>query len=101
MERLRVAAAESLLGCRRGATRAEVQAAYRRALHRERPDLGAVDGEWVTRMQAARDLLLACAPPDRRRRARRDPTPPSSYLPRRRASWGLAPERDSRLEMRL
>jgi hypothetical protein len=101
MELLRIAAAESLLGCRRGASRAEVQAAYRRALHRERPDLGAVDGEWVTRVQSARDLLLACAPPDRRRRPRREAAPASSYLPLRRSSWGLTPERDSRIEVRL
>ncbi len=101
MERLDLAAAETLLGCRRGATRAEVQAAYRRTLHKERPDLGGVDGARVRELQAARDLLLAFAPPDRRRRVRQEAGSPASYLPMRRAVWGLVDEQDSRLELRL
>jgi hypothetical protein len=101
MGRLEVAAAETLLGCRRGATRVEVQAAYRRTLHRERPDLGAVDGARLRDVQAARDLLLACAPPDRRRRARREAGSAAPYLSMRRSVWGLVDERQSRLELRL
>lgn len=101
MGRLELVAAETLLGCRRGATRAEVQGAYRSALLRERPDLGAVDGAWLTRVQAARDLLLSMAPPDRRRRARRAPMPPSAYLPLRRSAWGLVDEPENRVELRL
>jgi hypothetical protein len=98
---LEIAAAETALGCRRGATRGEVQSAYRRALHRERPDLGTMDGDRLVRLRAARDLLLACAPPDRRRRVRREPAPPASYLPLRRSAWGLVDPPPSRLEMRL
>ena len=101
MPGLELVAAETVLGCRRGATRGEVQAAYRRAVLRERPDLGAVDGAWLRRVQAARDLLLACAPPDRRRRARREASLPASYLPLRRSAWGLVEEPANRLELRL
>ena len=101
MGRLEIAAAETLLGCRRGASWSEVQAAYRRTLHRDRPDLGAVDGARVREVQAARDLLLACAPPDRRRRARRATGSAASYVPMRRSVWGLVDEQQSRLELRL
>ena len=101
MGRLEVAAAETLLGCRRGATRDEVAAAYRRTLQRERPDLGGVDGARLREVQAARDLLLACAPVDRRRRARRAGGSPAPYLPMRRSVWGLVHEKESRLELRL
>ena len=101
MRRLEVAAAAALLGCRHGATRTEVQAAYRRTLHSARPDLGAVDGEWLPRVQAARELLLACAPPERRRRPRRDASAPAAFLPLRRSAWGLVEKAASRLEIRL
>ena len=40
-----LARAERLLGCLRGARRAEVQSAYRRTLLRGRPDLGHADGD--------------------------------------------------------
>ena len=101
MGRLQLAAAETLLGCRRGATWGEVHAAYRRTLLEDRPDLGQVDGARLREVQAARDLLLACAPVDRRRRARRTGSNAASYLPMRRSVWGLVVEPESRLELRL
>ena len=93
-------AAAALLGCRPDASAQEVKAAYRRALHRDRPDLDAVDGEWTVRLQRARDLLLTAARPDRRRRARR-PEVPADFLPLRRSVWGLTEEPAPSVEVRL
>ena len=95
------AAAALLLGCREGATGAEVRAAFRQRVKAVRPDLGGVEGDLVVRLQDARDVLIAQAPPDRRRRARRDAGPPASYLPLRRATWGLADGPAPSLEVRL
>ena len=94
-------AAARLLGCREGATGAEVRAAFRRRVKDVRPDLGGVEGDLVVRLQGARDVLIAAAPPDRRRRARRDAGPPSSYLPLRRSVWGLAEPAPPSVEVRL
>ena len=94
-------AAARLLGCREGATSAEVRTAFRSRVKAVRPDLGGVGGDLVVRLQDARDVLIAQAPPDRRRRARRGAGPPSSYLPLRRATWGLAEPPAPSLELRL
>ena len=94
-------AAAVLLGCRADAPPAEVRAAYRRALKRDRPDLGAVDGTWTVQVQRARDVLLAADCPDRRRRARRPAGPPGLYEPLRKAAWGLAEEPASSVDVRL
>lgn len=98
---LDVAAAESLLGCRAGARRAEVQTAYRRTLLRGRPDLGSADGAWTVRVQAARDLLLAWCPPERRRVPRREQDSGESWAPRRRATWGQGREPGSQVDVLL
>lgn len=99
MHPLDLTTAEALLDCRAGATREEVQSAYRRAVRRHRPDLDRVDRGWIGRVQAARDLLAAHAPPERRRRRRRGDPPGVERL--RRATWGLVdpPERD--VDLRL
>lgn len=79
--------AAELLACRSEATAREVRAAYRRAVKTARPDTGGVGGDWVARMQAARDLLLRTAAPDRRRRDRVPAGAPDAYLPLRRSTW--------------
>lgn len=94
-------AAARLLGCRAGATSAEVRAAFRRSVKAMRPDLGGVEGDLVVQLQGARDVLIALAPPDRRRRARRDVDPPSSYVPLRRSVWGLVEQPAPSVEVRL
>ncbi len=94
-------AAARLLGCREGATSAEVRAAFRDRVKALRPDLGGVEGDLVVRLQDARDVLVAQAPPDRRRRARREAGSPASYVPLRRATWGLAERPAPSLEVRL
>ena len=101
MHGLEVARAERLLGCRSGASADEVRQAYRQALFRTRPDLGAASGDWVVELQFARDLLLAAAPPDRRRRPRRGPASVSQSLVRRRATWGLTEPADSSVDVRI
>ncbi|MDP9406926.1 MAG: hypothetical protein M3P95_03285 [Actinomycetota bacterium] len=98
---LDVAAAESLLGCRAGVQRAEVQTAYRRTLLRGRPDLGTADGEWTVRVQAARDLLLTWCPPERRRSRRREQGAGESWVPRRRATWGYTRQPGGIVDVRL
>lgn len=94
-------AASALLRCRPDASEAEVRAAFRRALLRDRPDLDEVDGEWTVRLQQAREVLLSGARPDRRRRERRQPAPPAAVLPLRRSVWGLAVEPPPSVEVRL
>ena len=94
-------AAARLLGCREGATGAEVRAAFRARVKAVRPDLGGVEGDLVVELQGARDVLIAVAPPDRRRRARRDAGTPSSWLPLRRSAWGLAEPAAPSVEVRL
>lgn len=88
------------LTCRPGATEAEVRAAYRAALRRARPDLDGVDGEWVVRVQAARDALLRAAGPERRRRPRRAGSP-AAYLPLRRSTWQLPEQAPAAFDVRL
>jgi len=95
-------AARALLDCRVAATAPEVRTAYRRALQRTRPDLGTDDGTLTARLQSARDLLLAQAPPDRRRRPRAsDGRAPAAYVPLRKAAWGLVEEPSSSVVARL
>ena len=93
--------AARLLGCRAGATGAEVRAAFRDRVKALRPDLGGVEGDVVVQLQGARDVLVQLAPPDRRRRTRRDAGPPSSYVPLRRSTWGLGEQAAPSLEVRL
>jgi len=94
-------AARALLDCRAGATAPEVRQAYRRALQRTRPDLGTDDGTLTVRLQAARDVLLAQAPPDRRRRPRSSDAPSDAFVPLRRAVWGLVEEPSASVVARL
>lgn len=101
MDGVELEAAERLLGCPRGARRAQVQSAYRRTLLRGRPDLGRADADWTRRVQAARDLLLAWAPGERRRDPRREAGPEQVWRPRRRATWGLAGPAEPAVDVRL
>ncbi|HET7486797.1 MAG TPA: hypothetical protein VFJ85_02645 [Acidimicrobiales bacterium] len=57
-----VAAASTLLRVTPAQGRAAVRAAFRDAVRRGRPDLGAMPGEHLARLLAARDALLAVAP---------------------------------------
>jgi DnaJ-domain-containing protein 1 len=52
-----VAAARALLGVRRGASRAEVEEAWRERMRQAHPDRGGAPGEAVA-LNAARDKLL-------------------------------------------
>ena len=79
--------AAALLGCRPGGTAREVRAAYRRTLRVARPDTGGADGAWLTRVQAARDLLLSCAAPERRRRDRTAAPAVRAPAALRRSTW--------------
>ena len=92
----------TLLGCRPGASAREVRAAYRRAVREVRPDVGGVDGTWLTTAQGARDLLLRTAGPDRRRRERTAGTGVEvvSAL-RRRSRWLPAPQPRPEVDLRL
>lgn len=92
-------AARTLLGCRPGACRAEVQRVFRAAVRRERPDLGG-DGAWLTAATAARDVLLEYAGPDRRRTRRTSVAGTGALL--RRATWrpGAEPPR-GKVDVRL
>ena len=90
--------AQALLGSRPGATAREVRADYRRTVRAGGPDTGGEDGAWLTRVQAARDVLLACAGPDRRRRDRGPGAPVWSRHPLRRSTWLLE---DARREVDL
>ncbi len=97
-------AAAALLGCRTGATAAEVRAAYRRTLLAGRPDLGTADALWLERVRGARDLLLDAAAPDRRRRPRDragDAAPPEAFRALRRAAWGLVDDGPPAVDLRL
>lgn len=93
--------AKALLGCRPGATAREVRAAYRHTVRSGRPDTGGEDGAWLTRVQAARDVLLAGAAPDRRRRDRVRSAGPGAYLPLRRATWTVEEPAGPRVDVRL
>jgi uncharacterized protein (DUF1800 family) len=101
VERSEVAAARLVLGCRAGASRAEVMAAYRDAVRRLRPDLGAPDAPRPAALQAARDLLLAVAGTDRRRRPREQHVAGRDMTAYRRSRWGLVDEKDSAVDRRI
>lgn len=89
-----------LLGCRRAATAREVRAAYRATVRSGRPDTGRSDGLWLTRVQAARDLLLAQAAPDRRRRERVRGTP-AGVVGLRRSTWEPDAPQEPQVDLRL
>ena len=77
----------SVLGVRGGATRAEVDGAYRARLKALRPDLpGHDDGTVLARLRAARDLLRAAGGRERRD-PRRRPVAPADPRPLRRSTW--------------
>lgn len=67
---LSVEEARRTLGTRPGACRAEVERAFRTMVKHHRPDLGRVDGEWMSRVRLAREVAIADAGPDRRRHPR-------------------------------
>ena len=64
MDTTDAADARRVLGCRADASRAEVMAAYRRAVRRLRPDLGNPGVPKPAALQNARDVLLAAADDD-------------------------------------
>lgn len=67
------ARAARLLGLDQTADKAAVRRAFREVLRRERPDLGRMSPERLTRLLAARDALLAVAPAPVRPAAGRGP----------------------------
>lgn len=101
VENSEVAAARLVLGCRPGASRAEVMSAYRSAVRRLRPDLGAPDAPRPEALQVARDLLLAVAGPDRRRRQRDRHVAGRDMTAYRRSRWGLLDDTESAVDRRI
>ncbi len=92
--------AAATLGCRVGTPAREVRAAYRRVVHAGRPDLGNADGAWLSAVQEARDVLVACARPDRRRRERSTGAS-RAFIPMRRSTWLPDARPRSELDLRL